>query len=830
MRRGKKLAGLITAAALLVGSSMQIMAAPEEQKGSIPKEMKQVAESEGLILYLDEEETDFAIEDKKTGKVWFSNPQDCEEDTFASVYYQKVMKSQLQIQYYNENVQSSVMDNYNDSIKEGQFEISYLEQGVTITYTLGEAKSELLLPNSISRARMESFTANMTEKQIKKINRNYTLEGENYVLRGGVKDYLKEELAEYFEAAGYTQAEYEVDSAVAEEGSEDDEKPWFTIPVTYELEGDNLVVTIDPETVSYNENGYYLVDIDVLPYFAAAKTQENGYIFVPDGSGALIHLDNTKTNASAYAASVFGQDKSKQVLNKTKSEIEERLTIKLPVYGIKEGEQALFAVIEQGAGYADISADIAGRTTSYYNAYAGFSYLQYGPAALSDMVGANSYQLYGEKTFADCYAIRYAFLTGDEANYSGMAAYYREYLAGRGELNRQESLVALPFYTEYIGAIDKYETFLGVKYKAVESLTTFAQAAKISSQLSNLGVDNQKAVYTGWANGGLHGTANNKLKVVSAVQKGGMNLSQYLAEMKDNQVDTYMTVDMQYVYQDKLFDGYSKLQYAPGYFDHSSITVGSYNTANGRWQDTIANLISPHYAVQIAEKIGASAGKNKISGIQLGTASWDLYSDYLEERYTDRQLALQQYQQGFAALQNQGISLMGDNANTYSLPYVSHVVNVPLESNGYLILDQDIPFYEMVLHGFLPYAGEALNMADDYETTLLKSVEGGAGLHFQWIYEDNSLLKETDYEQLYAVHYSNWLEQAAADYERLNTELGSLQGQVIQQHDYLTDELVKVQYEDGTSVYVNYAKTEVTYGDITVPARDFAVVKSKGGE
>ncbi len=46
-----------------------------------------------------------------------------------------------------------------------------------------------------------------------------------------------------------------------------------------------------------------------------------------------------------------------------------------------------------------------------------------------------------------------------------------------------------------------------MKYKAVEPLTTFAQAEDIAGQLADLGVKNQKMVYTGWMNGGLHGTA-----------------------------------------------------------------------------------------------------------------------------------------------------------------------------------------------------------------------------------------------------------------------------------------------------------------------------------
>lgn len=821
--------GILGLAVILLGNSipMQAHAALGGVKSDAPEGMVKVAESDELILYLDEEETDIAVKDKSSGKLWFSNPQDAEEDTFASGYYQKVLKSQLQIQYYNENVQSSTMDNYNDCIKDKQFTIAYLDDGITITYTLGAAKGSILLPEAISEERMQLFMANMTDKQKKKLNRNYTLEDGVYVLRGGVKDYLKEELAEYFVEAGYTEADYELDAASGSGESEEDEKPWFTIPLTYRLEDENLVVSIDPNEVTYNENGYYLVDIDVLPYFAAAKDEE-GYLFVPDGSGALIHLDNGKNNTSSYKAAVFGQDKAQQVLSYYKSEIDESLTIKMPVYGIKAGEQALFAIIENGEGYADISADVSGRTTSYNNVYAGFSYLQYGPTALSDMVGANGYQLYADKNFADSFAIRYAFLTDEDANYSGMAAYYRDYLVENGILVREEDEKELPFYTEYIGAVDKYKTLLGVRYKAVQPLTTFAQASEISKTLKENGVANQTVVFSGWMNGGLHGTVNTKVDVESTLSKGGMRLKDYLGEMTAQEIETYMTVDMQYVYQDKLMDGYSTLQYAPGYFDHSDIEVDSYYIADGYYKERLANLISPHFALQVSDKIAKQASKYDITGLNLGTATWDLYSDYLEDRYTDRQAALQLYQQSFGTLQDSGKSLLGDNGNSYSLGFVDDMINVPLSSQGYMIFDEDVPFYEMVLHGYMDYAGEAWNMSDDYQTTLLKSVESGAGVHFQWIYGDNSLLKETEYDYLYAVHYKSWLDNAIQDYNRMNTELAGLQNQIIVSHERVQEDLVKVTYEDGSRVYVNYGKKSAVCDGVTVPARDF--VTKKGSE
>jgi len=47
-------------------------------KGSTIEEMKMVASSETLELYFNEETADFAIKEKRNGKIWYSNPADRE--------------------------------------------------------------------------------------------------------------------------------------------------------------------------------------------------------------------------------------------------------------------------------------------------------------------------------------------------------------------------------------------------------------------------------------------------------------------------------------------------------------------------------------------------------------------------------------------------------------------------------------------------------------------------------------------------------------------------------------------------------------------------------
>lgn len=818
-------------------------AAPSEKDAL--KGMKQAAENESLILYVDEEETDIAVYVKETGDVWFSNPLNAEDDAAASDYNKRLLKSQIFLRYYNENVQESSMDNYSDCIREGQFETAYLEDGVAFTYHIGEQDSKLLLPQVISIERLEGFAALMSSSESKKLIRNYTkldpetmseaekkenvqvypgLEKQGiYVLRSTTKDYIREELAGYLAAAGYTEEDYAFD--LEDNGYQaEDGKAWFNVPLTYRLDGDSLIVETDPAQIEYNDENYYLVDLELLPYFGAAGSSEEGYLFVPDGSGALIYLNNKKQ--STYSAAVYGQDATMNALSTSRSEIDQALTVKMPVFGLKSGSRAWYAVIEDGDAYADISASVSGRINSYNNVYAGFQYLEYGVSSLGNMVGSNSFQMYSPASFQGSYRIRYSFLHGEEADYAGMARGYQEYLVQRGVLGERSGESGLPFYVEYVGAIDRYATFLGIKYSAVTPVTTYKQAEEITDSLLGAGISNINIIYSGWANGGLHGRAYTKVKDVGKLENGGVSRNEFLKDMEEKGVDTFLTAELQYVYKDGLFDGYSSLGSAPKYFDRSAVRQATYFRANNMVdKENYIDLISPRQVSKVSSELAGKYGAAGNTGLNLGTICYSLYTDQLEEGYTDRQAAKQYNTEAIEEL-SEAFSgkLLGDNANSYVWNSVTDIINVPFDSNRSLIIDEVVPFYEMVLHGYVDYAGSCMNMSDDYATALLKSAESGAGLYFKWIYEDNSIVKETDYDDLYSVNYSAWLDRAREDYGRLNEVLGSLQGETIVDHEIISKDVVRVTYEKGTQILVNYSNQESVVDGCRVEAGSYAVV------
>ena len=94
--------------------------------------------------------------------------------------------------------------------------------------------------------------------------------------------------------------------------------------------------------------------------------EDDGFLFVPDGSGAIINFNNGKTKVDAYSKEVYGEDISRRSTN---SPITSRTQkISLPVFGLVSNGSGFLAEITDGAAVASINASVGERapaTTAY---------------------------------------------------------------------------------------------------------------------------------------------------------------------------------------------------------------------------------------------------------------------------------------------------------------------------------------------------------------------------------------------------------------------------------------------------------------------------------
>lgn len=166
------------------------------------------------------------------------------------------------------------------------------------------------------------------------------------------------------------------------------------------------------------------------------------------------------------------------------------------------------------------------------------------------------------------------------------------------------------------------------------------------------------------------------------------------------------------------------------------------------------------------------------------------------------------------------VSVTGGNA--FTLPYVSLVTNVPVCSSGYDVFDKDVPFYQTVLHGYVPYTTKPIAQTADPTLTYLAAVENGSELLYYGMYRDASELFDTDYNYYYGSTWTLWKDKAIEQQKAYEPLQNKVYDQVIVDHSEPMNNVFVTTYANGVVVAVNYNETEVVLENgKTVPARGF---------
>ena len=170
-----------------------------------------------------------------------------------------------------------------------------------------------------------------------------------------------------------------------------------------------------------------------------------------------------------------------------------------------------------------------------------------------------------------------------------------------------------------------------------------------------------------------------------------------------------------------------------------------------------------------------------------------------------------------------GKNILLNDANDYAFRYADDIINAPLTDNDYYIVDERIPFYEMLIHGCIDYSGTVINLSDSYDRAdvTLSLIENGASPHFMFSAEDASEIKYTGLNRFYATTYSNWKEDAISIYQEVNEALKPVNGAIMTDHEILSENVRAVTYDNGVVIYINTGTEDETVNGITVPARSY---------
>jgi hypothetical protein len=792
-------------------------------------DMEGVVENSKLMLAMNKKTSEVAVVDKSSGKIWYSNPQDRLTDPKATPFEKDVLSSLFSLTFQDTEGTDKTWYSYPDSAKKNQFTTENIPHGVRITYTLGDVSLGILaLPKFISKERMDFFQAKMAEADGKYVLRRYILNSETNVYTRfdeslGTPVSLNKVL-KAFESAGYDEQELATDNAQFNtEDSANNNKPNFVVAVEFTLENEYFVVRV-PHNLIQEPKKKPIIDIHLLRYMGATTTTDQGYMVVPDGSGSLIYLNNGKVTSDKYVQPIYGLDEAINL--RTKMQVSE--TIRLPIFGMKLEGSAMLGIVENGVTNASVNADISGKVNSYNHVYASFLLRRNDTLVLAGGSSKSIIPTMQEEPNTSDLAVKYRFLSGDQASYTGIAKAYQQYLLQADQLTKMEKANQLPFYLDLLGTVPIRKTFLGVPYEDYESLTTFAQAQKITDKLTDANVANIKLRYVGWFNGGIYHDPATHIDVDSEL--GGKSALQELQKvLQDQQIELFPDVSFTHIYHDTL--GYSSVKESSRLITRRVATKFPYLASTGM-KDTYFDpyfLLSPRHISHYIENFMADYNQLAMNQLSVRDIGNELYSDYRVGNMIERETSMKIVQKQLANLAEQSSSLMIQGGNAYTFPYVKHIIDFPLKDSGFTLTDEAIPLYPLVVHGYLSYAGTPINLQDnqDSQIHLLKALEYGANLRFEWFYANPAVLKDTQLDEKYANYYADTLPVATAMYEKLNGVLQDVQHLQIIDHTRLQDQVYMTTYAGGKQVIVNYNNRGIWIGEQLIRAKNYVVLEGQ---
>lgn len=837
-------------------------------------------ESDDVILYADDQLAEIAVYNKKHDQYFFSTPYDYRRvGGVSSNDIRNRIASLVEIAYYDNSANRKEVFSFSDAVEKNyyaetddpddvdniQYTAEAIDNGVRFNFEIGTKKIDSLLPYASVASTFEEKVIKPLEemkaagsdeaaKALRKFNAYYTLyhyedlsasmrrsietnypgivEHDLYVKRG---TYPRETqmLSDWIKMAGvYTWEDYRNDLEISGYVPDDVALALFEFHVDFTIENGELVVDMPTgkDDIKYDTTNFTMAEVTLMRYFGSGTYTDDGYLFMPDGSGTVINFntDGTKDSLS-MRKSVYGDDYALSTMTAYQNLSQSGY---LPVFGLKANQRGYLGILEKGDAMATIKSETGNLQSAYEAAYPTFVYNTVQSITYADgskMDGDFTY--FNSNTYNDGFRIRYKLFYGDDITYVTMAKAYREYLLANKLLIEKvdTSNKNVPLVLETLGLIDKKASFYGIVYDKKIPMSSFDDAEAMIEELIGGGVSNVSLRYRGWMNGGLNYSVPSKLKIEKKL--GGNNgFADLVSYMKDKNFTLFPEVDFCVVRRDGLFDGYTTNNDAPKATDRTTITLTPRNELDNILEITKNYFaISPSSSTKYFDSFFGKYTKFDTTSVSLGTVGSMLYSDFRTgEQASHRQKTVatlagnvEKYVTG-----NNLSRVMVEGGNAYTYTYATDIVDIPLCDSNTFMADTAVPFMQIVLHGHIQYAGAALNLADDMTDTILKSAEYGANLHFTLSAENTRELKDTVYSNFYTIDFDTWKGDVLSLYTKFNDVFASLQDQEIENHETYADVsgVYITTYENGTRIAVNYNRNEVTVEGKTIPAQDFIVL------
>lgn len=777
-----------------------------------------IIENDRFVLVFNNETTLFEITDKVTTKTWSSNP-DVSQDRFLNP---------IRLYYAGSLGQVSPISVKEEAIDYQDFSIYLDGNQITVLYEVGGKKEidKFDFPQIITNERMESLILSKLVEgstDYRRITEQAYVSGnvdgvDVWKLKDGIQSSILNQLYRImYETCGYTvenlQEDFKAHGIVVE-----DTYPYFEIAVSYTLTETGLEVELINDSIVEKEK-YPLIYIDVLPYFGAGTTTDEGYLFVPDGSGALITFNSNRSFALPYNKRIFGKDYA------TYEPIQGENTpsIKLPVIGMTNNQNGFISVASTGAEMAYVYANVSTQDNPYNQVFYRY-YLREGDlfefSSINSSVSINEWSdWYNTKDFA----LDYLFISEPNCTYEDMAKTYQDYLLDTGFLTSVDETNTPVLDLTLLGGYVIDENFLGIPYKTVKSLTSTTQALTIVNQLKQDSIEHINLFYQGFSNDGLKptyygdlsfnrrtGTKNDFMTLQKELEN--QNVSFYPEVLLNSAFTSKNINEKEMVIRDVFGKVVSNYAYNPASLIQDLSTREQFK-------------IKPNYFVETLANIQKTFTKMDLNGIAFTDFGSQIYGSYDKKETYFRTDFLDYFNQTMD--QSQDMKYMFRNANLYAIPYASVLTDMDIAASNYQIITHSVPFFQLVFSGYIDYSSKSFNTDDEfsYQYHLLKAIETGSNIALTWSYESTIGLVETEYSEYYSTYYLNWYDRLLQTNQEL-LETGVYETQLVGHELVTEDGLVSIStYQNRLKIMFNYRNTPYNHLGVNVESYTYYILE-----
>jgi len=601
--------------------------------------------------------------------------------------------------------------------------------------------------------------------------------------------------------------------------------------VEFTIDDEGLIVNVPRNGIKEHITDKHearLLSISILPYFMANRHGDEGYYVLPDGSGALTYFDQPRlTSFSVYEKRLYGSDINFDIQLKP-DYINQNLV--MPVAGRVINNSMISMYSTEGEANTSL---VMVKPGDYDIPFYGMNYkflLRQTFLMSMSKTGGSFYQYEDEFGMGDA-QVKYYFTYKNDGNLSYVD------LAKEARVRLQEDWKS-DFETEAKtnsedAPLVNVKVFLGAENKtggvvdSYKALTTFAQVKEIYEELKSVGIESMSISLLGWQNGGYYGNICDKFPAGKALG-GDDELENLLSWAKEENIKVSLDYNTFMLYGAPT-NGATLRNSAvrkPG----TEYLNSKMETASGAYRSVSDfYVMSPlYYGKNVLMNDIEALKEYGVTGMDLQGMGDMLFTDYNKENALTRQQMMHNVVSYLKTFKENFDSVSVYYGNDYAISIADRVMDIPTESSSLQLLDEQVPFIQIVYHGMVDYYCEPINRSSNENYSFLKALESGSKLSYELTYNSTESLKYTYYDKLFKSEYSLLSEEIAEDYTAVSEYYKSIRNATIENHFRLDaeKEVYCTEYSNGTKVYVNYETSAYISGvyGVTINANGFLIL------